>query len=333
VAPYSPEGHVTLEKLTITTAPLELRGRVALHDVRLKPPERETVVLRGALEGVGSGVRSSGLEAAAGDQRVGLDVEVFDLAASPRYRIRAGTEQAETNALLAALAGMPDTLYGPLTADAEISGPVGDGRNPVEALAGRARIDIGRGRLRGVSLLRGSFERMGTFGEAALLVGALSGGKTLQRFYGDEFESISGTFRLRDGKARTDDLQMAYRHYTVDLRGSLGLLDERLDLTGTLTIDEEVDAAILEEAQPDAASQRADRKIIPLAHVGGTVRAPRVDLSRDAVLRLAASYAASGRLEKLERKIDERLGEGAGREVMETLEGIFGGKRKKPSDP
>ena len=37
--------------------------------------------------------------------------------------------------------------------------------------------------------------------------------------------------------------------------------------------------------------------------------------------------------ERLERKIDERLGEGAGKEVLDTLESIFGRKRKAPPEP
>jgi hypothetical protein len=68
--------------------------------------------------------------------------------------------------------------------------------------------------------------------------------------------------------------------------------------------------------------------VIPLAHVGGTLSAPRVDLSREVVLNFAATYAASKHRTEIEQKIDERLGEGAGREVLDTLQGILGGKRK-----
>jgi len=94
----------------------------------------------------------------------------------------------------------------------------------VETEYGQLRIDVGKGQLKGVSLLRTTFERLGAVGEAALLLGALRGGKTLQRFYEDEFESITGTFHLAGGRARTDDLRLVYRHYTADLRGSFGLI-------------------------------------------------------------------------------------------------------------
>jgi hypothetical protein len=334
LASLEPKGRAAFQKLQIANEPLDVRGTVVFDGLRLRPPEREPIVLRGQLQGVGNAVRSQDMTATVADQTVMLDVELGDLATRPGYRVRARTDQADINALLAALAGLPGTLEGPLTSNAELSGPAGGERPPLEALGGTARLEIGKGKLHGVSLLRGSFERLGAFGEAALLVGALRGGKTLQRFYGDEFESITGTFTVANGKAKTNDLKMIYQNYTVELRGSMGLLDETLEMSGTLTIDEAVDGAIAsaqEGAGPTAPTGR--RKVIPLARVGGTLRAPRVDLSPDAVASLATSYAVGRRRESVERKIDEKLGEGAGREVLDTLDGLLrGGARSRTSE-
>jgi hypothetical protein len=316
LASVASKGSVAIQELVVTTVPLDVRGRVILQDLVLAPPGGEPIRLNGALEGIGGAVRSRDLEAVVGEQRIPLDAELSNLAKDPRYRIVARTDQAETNALLTALAGMNDTLYGPLTGNAELSGPVGGERPALEALGGQARLDIGRGRLRGVSLLRGSFERLGTFGEAALLAGAIRGGKTLQRFYGD-----------------TNDLRLVYRHYTVDLRGSVGMLDESLDLSGTLTIDEEVDAALTEGVEQEATPAPTRSRVIPLAHIGGTVREPRVNVTREAAASLMASYTVGRKREKIEEKIDERLGEGAGREILSTLEQILGGKGKKGEAP
>jgi AsmA protein len=330
----APQGRVSLEKLALATEPFEVGGGVRFDEVRVTPPGRAPLELRGALMGEGSAVRGQGLEVVVGGERAEVDVEVTDLAGAPRYAVRVRTEQAEANSLLEALADMGDTLYGPLTTNASFSGPVGGERSPLEAVSGEARLDIGKGKLQGVSLLRSTFERFGAFGEAALIVGALRGGKTLQRFYGDEFESITGSFRIADGRARTDDLRLVYRHYTVDLKGSLGLVDERLDFTGKLTIDEEVDAALAEASEEEGgAAPTPKQRVIPLARVVGTVSEPRVDLSRGAVVAFAASYATAGRLEPLQEKIDERLGEGAGREILDTLEGILGGRPKPPKEP
>jgi hypothetical protein len=329
LAPLSPGGKVGLEKIAVRTNPLELRGRVTVNDVRLKPPDREAIALNGSLEATGTSIRSNGLEATVGDQKVALAVEVTDLPGRARYRVAARTDKAESNSLLTALAGLSETLYGPLTGTTELSGPIGGDRSPLEAVTGQMRVDIGRGRLRGVSFLRSYFERLGAVGEAAMLLGALKGGKTLQRFYGDEFESVSGTFIVGNGRGRTDDLRVVYRNYTVDLRGAIGLLDEKLDLSGTLTIDKEVDAALQASTEQEATPAASSPRVIPLGHVGGTVRSPRVEITREAAAAFASRYAASRQKESLERKIDERLGEGAGRELLGTLEQILGGKGEK----
>lgn len=335
LADLSPGGRLSLQGIVVDTSPLEVHGRVGMEELRLAPPGREPVVLRGALEGAGPVVRSADLRALVAGQEIGLQLELTDLERTPRYRAKASASHADLNALLAALAGMPDTLWGPLDASAELGGSLGGEDDPLRALSGSARLDVGRGRLKGVSLLRGTLERLGTFGEAALLLGAARGGATLQRFYDDEFESIHGTFAIAQGAARTDDLRIVYRNYTVDLRGSVGFLDQRLDLRGNLSIDEEVDAALAgaAEAQAGTTPPPPRRKVIPLAHVGGTLSSPRVDLSREAVVALASSYALESRRGRLEQKIDERLGEGAGRELLDTLEGVLGGKRRSEPPP
>jgi hypothetical protein len=87
-----------------------------------------------------------------------------------------------------------------------------------------------------------------------------------------------------------------------------------------LTILPEVDAAL--QADPGSGGRE---KVIPLAHIGGTLSEPRVQLTREAVV----AFAASPRRTELEQKIDERLGEGSGREVIDALEGLLGG-RKRP---
>jgi hypothetical protein len=326
LAPYAPTGRIAVPRLALVPDPLDLRGRIDLQDLRLRPPGRAPVTLRGAFEGHGASLGSSELEAIVAEQRVGLDLELRGLATTPRYRVRANTRGADTNALLGALAGLDDTLHGPLTADADLSGPLGGSAEPLAALVGRARLEIGRGRLKGVSILGDTLEGLGTLGEAALLAEQRRGSKSLQRFTGDEFESISGSFDLAGGRARTDDLRLVYRNYSVDLRGSLGFLDESLDLTGKLTIDEEVDAALA----PGPGGTASRPKVIPLARVRGTLRSPRIELTREAVVALGLGYQGSQRREKWEEEIDERLGEGSGREVLDALEGILGGRRESP---
>lgn len=317
--PYEPGGRLALEHLVVETGPLSLRGRVPVTELRVRPGKGEPLVLRGVLEAKGTTLESQRLEAVVGGQTVTLDAKLEGLGGTPRYRLRANTESAELQALLRAFAIRDDMISGPLTASADLSGPL-EAQDPLRAVSGSAQLAVGRGRLRGVSLLQGTVERLGVLGAFALALGSAKGGSAVQRFYGDEFESISGSFQIGAGRARSRDLRMVYRHYQVDLDGSLGLVDTSLDFKGRLTIHPEVDEAL--QAEAGAAGRE---KVIPLAHIGGTLGQPRIELTREAVV----AFAAAPRRSELEEKIDERLGKGSGREVLDTLEGLLGG-RKRP---
>jgi hypothetical protein len=223
-----------------------------------------------------------------------------------------------------------DPLQGPLELHGALAGPLDSDGSLAEALEGTVRFHIEPGRLKGVSLLEKAFQRLGSVGEAALLAGRLEGGRTLQRFYEDEFQWLGGTLRIARGLARTDDLRLVYRNYTVDLRGAVRLLDQQLDLRGELTIDEEIDGAIASEGADGQKPPTGRSRVIPLARVTGTLESPRVEITDDAVLRFAARYATERKREKWEREIDERLGEGAGSQVIDVLDGILRGKPREP---
>jgi len=109
----------------------------------------------------------------------------------------------------------------------------------------------------------------------------------------------------------------------------LGLVDRSLDFTGRLTIFEELDRALAEGAASAEAPARGVKRELPLAAVKGTLDAPRVSISPQVALQFAASYYAGGeRREELEKKLDERLGEGSGKQVIDLLEGVLGGGRR-----
>jgi hypothetical protein len=146
--------------------------------------------------------------------------------------------------------------------------------------------------------------------EAAVLVNRLRGSTRLERFYGDEFESIGADVTLQRGVARTDNLKIVYRHYTADLRGSMALADGALDLTGELTLRKEAEAEV-------------EVKTIPLARITGTAAAPRVDLSPSAIAKLGAREEFYRKRGDVEEEIDERLGKGSGKAITDVLEGVL----------
>jgi hypothetical protein len=323
LAPLAPTGRVAVPELQVSTAPLALEGTLELPELVLNREGDPPLALRGTFEGRGDRLRSRDLVAAVAGQRLGIDLVVAELAAAPRFRADLSSEGIDTKALLDAYGSGGGKLSGPLRVSGRLQGPLA-GEDPfLETLGGKLRAEIAPGRLEGVSLLRSTFDELGA-GAAGEVAERLKGDGALERFDEDEFESLSGTFDVGGGRARSDDLRLVYRHYAVELWGSVGLADRSLDLAGRLTIGEDIDAA-LSGAQGTGVAPR--ERVIRLARVTGTVDEPRVALSSEAVLTFASIYAADPRRrEKWERKLDERLGEGAGRQVLDALDEVLGGK-------
>jgi len=342
LAAYQPRGRVALPQGEFASPPGALHGRVQIDQLQLNPPERAPVTVDGALVARGNRLESEALTLVSAGQAVPVELAVTNLLGgtvateTPRYRLRTGLSDTEANDLLTAFAALPDTLYGVVSLRADLTGPVGGTSPPLEAMSGSVELRVEPGRLRSVSLLRGVFDQLGTLGDAALLLGALQGGSTLQRFYGDDFEELSGTFEIASGRARTDNLRVLYRDYRVDLRGALGLVDQSLDFSGSLTIDPQIGAAL---TPGDAASNgRSGRpKVIPLAGVTGTLAQPRIRITQEAALQFAASVQGDPELRerrgKLEKKIDEQLGAGSGKQVMDALGGLLGLPVQAPPSP
>jgi len=321
-------GEIAPGALAVATGPVDLRGTPAFHQIVVQLPAKPPVALDGGLELAGDVVRTRGLVVHLAGQPFTLVAELTALATQPRYRVQAGANQIDSKALVNAFSQRKDVFEGPLTLKSDLSGPLGPGASLLQTVRGTARVDVGRGRLRGVSLLRGTFDQLGTLGALALEAGRAKGGRDLQRFYEDEFESIGGTFVVADGRATTSDLKMIYRNYRVDLQGGLGLADQSLDMTGKLTIDPELNAAVASQTSGGANGSGSPRTI-PLAHVTGTLSEPKVSIRGADAASFAASYALGQNRGKLEKKIDEKLGQGAGREVLDTLDGLLGGSKKK----
>jgi hypothetical protein len=122
-------------------------------------------------------------------------------------------------------------------------------------------------------------------------------------------------------------LRLVYDDYRVDLAGVYGLLDRSLDFRGKLTMFEEIDRALAE------GETRGVKRELPLAAVRGTLDDPKVRIAPEVALRFAAAYYAGGeRREKLEQKLDEKLGEGGGKQVIDLLDSVLGGRKKQAEE-
>lgn len=328
----APGGRIALDGVRVDMAPLQVFGDITLDGVTV-PVGQGQASLQGKLQGTGDALAGKNLELKLAGQPFRVNVRVASIASRPDLQLQLQGTSVESGELMAALAGKRDLLQGPLTVDSRLGLPLAGG-NPVRQVAGTVRFDISPGRLQGVSLLRSTFDQLGSVGEAALLAGRLKGGKTLQKFYGDRFEKLAGTLQIAGGVAKTNDLYLEYDNYRVDLRGSLGLADQKLDMTGRLTIYENVDAALsgagetLAGGAPQAV--RPVQRTIPLAHVGGTLSSPKVVITPATAASFAANYLTGSKQgRKLIEKLDKQLGPGGGQQVIDTLDAILGGAKQK----
>jgi len=329
LADLNPSVDLGGRRIVVAKKPLEMRGALDLHGVHLRRSDGEEVVLRGSLRGTGSEIRSEKLVAEVGGQEIQLSVLAYALDRQPRFAMKAEADAVESSALLALFTEKSDTLQGPLELRGKLSGPLGGDRPLSETLQGKVRMRIENGRLKGVSVLKRTFQGVGSAGDAAPPAGSLEGGRTLQRSYDDEFQYLGGTLRIANGLARTDDLQLVYHDYAVDLHGSVRLRDQQLDLE--LTMDDEIEGSVANQGAVGPKSQPGQAREITLARVTGTLESPRVKLTDEGVVRLAAIYATAERREEWSEKIDEYLGEGAGSQVMDALDQLLEGESREPS--
>ncbi|HEY5656197.1 MAG TPA: AsmA-like C-terminal region-containing protein, partial [Myxococcota bacterium] len=332
LAAAPPSGRVRAEGLRFVGEPRGLTGSIHLEDVRVKPQQLSApITARGELIARGSELESRGLTFAAAGQPIAVDLRLRDLFGTPRYEVDTRMDAVDANALVTAFAGKPDTLQGPLSLKGSYRGALHPGQSALEALNGEVALDIEKGRLAGVSLLQATFAQLGALGSlgaVALDAGRLFGGRDLQRFYGDEFESIRARLRIVDGVIHAEPLTLLYSAYGAQLTGTLHLSDLSLDMQGRLNIYEDVDASIARNA--GARSYQPSSRSIPLASVRGTLDAPKVQVAGRSGLDFATGYAKSLYGEQLKGILDKELGKDAGRAIGGVLEGILGGSAKEP---
>ncbi|MDJ0869139.1 MAG: DUF748 domain-containing protein [Myxococcota bacterium] len=220
---WRPTGKLGIEDLVVRTRPLEVRGRVPLDGLQVLLPDAVPLAFSGSLVASGEKVESEALTARLADQPIGLELAILDLAGATAHRSRATAREIDAGALHVAFGNEPGDFSGTLTAYADLSGPL-DPETALEALRGRVDFRLEQGRIRGVSPLQRTIDRMGTAGQLAALVSKPV--RRLQRLYGDEIEQASGRFELKDGRAHTlVPAEVEYPGYTVAVEGAVRLAD------------------------------------------------------------------------------------------------------------
>jgi len=315
LAEARPSGPIRIEKLDVRTNPLDVRGGVHFGGVQTVLPDRGAVKIDGALVGEGNVIRSRDLAMIAGGVRIAIDATLSEPDRVNRDAVKTAAAKADTNRIVSTLSSKRDFLYGILDFDGDFHGTLGGDRSPLETLVGKAALDIEKGRLKGVSLLQLTFDRMGSMGSVASLASQVLGGPDLTPFYADDFQEISGHFDANSGVVRTDDFRIVYRDYTVDLRGTLKLIDLALDMTGHLTLGPKIDAALQRGTTGSAST-------IKLARVTGTLDDPSVQVSPEVAMAFLGRSGASGKVGKI---VGDKIGGTAGGVVGDVVGGVLGG--------
>jgi hypothetical protein len=228
-------GRVAPDGIAIEQAPGELHGRLGLEEVEALGPHGGRLVLRGALVGEGARVRGQGIELVAADQPFRIDAELGDLGSpAPRWRLRLEGRDADVNRLMGDFAGQRDRLHGRLSIAGDLGLPVDAGGDPLTALAGRVRLEIRDGWTSGRSVLKTSLDALMAVAQPLDLV-ARGFQTPRKKRSGDRFESVTGSFEIADGIARTADLRIVEREHSIELSGTLRLADLALDMRGRLS--------------------------------------------------------------------------------------------------
>ena len=299
-------GRFHVEALDVQIDPLRVTGNAALDNLETKL-EHGPIRVSGPVRGRGQVIALENGSAVVGDQTIAIsatyDLESGAIAAS--Y----DTANSQLGALIAALSGRGE-VDGTLTSRGQLTASSPD----VNALAGTGRIEIRPGRIQGFSLVKS------LMGSLAALPGvaAAATGKDPARYDDERFERLTADYAIAGGRVSTENLELAYQNATAYLHGSVGMSDRSLDLAGRVVLAKEADADL-------AGAKRARERVIPIAHITGTLDAPRVELDQKTLAALALAYGGN---DKTREKIDKALGPGASEAVEDLLGNILGGKKK-----
>lgn len=282
-------GAVEVVGVEIATNPLEVHGEARADAVEVRTGERAFDVT-GTLAGDGTTLRSRALTLTAGGQSLPVEVEVADLDESWRYDVRVRAEGVDSARLLAAVSGHGDTLHGPLDASGDFTGTLAGETSRVDALRGRARLDIAPGRLTGLNILRATLQELDVAGVGKLLGRLPVPGRSsdfaqqLERYYSDRFDSLGATLEVQGGTAHTSDFRLVTPYYVFELDGAIGLRDLALDAHGQLVLGREITREIAHHLGIGELPV-LDGVVIPLPTIGGTLTEPRPDPDFSLLLR------------------------------------------------
>ena len=225
-------GKLAVEGFDVTLDPLRVVGNATLDGVETKL-EHGPVSISGPLRARGETVGVEKATALVGGQKIGVTASY----ALPTGAVAADfdTKESQLEALVAALSGRQE-LSGVLTTNGAVTAKAAG----LATLNGQGRFEIRPGKIKGFSLTKQVFGSL-----AALPALALAAkGKDMSKYEEEEFESLTADYTITDGVVKTENLELTYQNAKAFLRGSVGLVDRALDLSGKVVISKSADAQL-----------------------------------------------------------------------------------------
>jgi AsmA protein len=299
-------------------AALSLEGELSLGQLGLAGLDFQDVGL--ALEGGDGRQRLTRFESGFYEGSLAASGEL-DLTRDPiHWRLTPRIERVRTGELLEALGEEEAPLRGRLSAEGELTSRGNTWPSLKRHLDGRIASRIEDGAILDVNVSR----------ELCTAVAALEGRETTRDWHPDtRFDRAEATFVIRDGTLNSDDLLVAIPGIELGGEGWLDLTSERFELRAAARVVDSADAAC-------RVNPRLERVPFPVRCEGSLSGESgewcRFDLQafqsavgealRDELGRRAGEEVER-RLEGALEQLDERLGEGGGRELRDTLRGLL----------
>jgi hypothetical protein len=271
-------GAVASERWEVWSQPLAMRGRLAFDRVRLAGPAGRSFVAEGVAVAGDGVIRSEDLVLETAGERLPVELEITELDGDWRYRVRAAGSQMDSNELLTGIAGRPDTLYGLLDFDGDLTGTLAGAAGFLRTLGGRTRFRVAPGKLKGISILEATltqFDQIGAGGPLERLLRPRGGlAPRMRQYYKDDFLQLGASLVLDRGVASTKDLRLRTDTYEFTMQGRIDLADLGLDAQGEITLGQE----LMQEIARSVGLERIPLLqpiVVPIPRLRGTVTDPK----------------------------------------------------------
>ena len=183
-------------------------------------------------------------------------------------------------------AGNPDTISGRLSARLDCAGRASDAADIASTLRGTARVDIVKGVVKNLGLVR----------TVVVATSMRSGRSGAGGGSSDEpFSSLGATLKIGDGALMTDDLLFESENLVMDAQGAVRLTTSTVNMKARIQLSE----ALSQEAGRDLVryTQESGRVTLP-ATVTGPVASPHVSIDAADLTKRAIRNAVNDQVEK-----------------------------------